>query len=139
MPDDGVEYMRHITTFAIAALLSLGAAGAALATDLPAPPPPPPPVEFGGWYLRGDIGGAIGMLESAGSSFNPDVTVPGFQSDSSSLGNAVFLGAGVGYQFNSWFRADVTGEWRNQQGYRAVESYSDQFGIGCANGRCPDS
>jgi opacity protein-like surface antigen len=139
MSNDEAFVMRSLNILALAGWLALGAAGAAQAADMPAPPPPPAPVEFGGWYLRGDIGGAIGMMDPAGSTFNPLVTVPGFQSDSTSLGNALFLGAGVGYQFNSWFRTDVTGEWRNQQSYRAVESYSDQFGLGCANGRCGDS
>ena len=44
-------------------LLAAGAASllssAALAADMPAPPPyyaPPPVEDFGGWYLRGDIG-----------------------------------------------------------------------------------
>ncbi|HEX7883759.1 MAG TPA: porin family protein, partial [Afipia sp.] len=44
-------------------LFAAGAASlissAALAADLPPPPPmyvPPPVEDFGGWYLRGDIG-----------------------------------------------------------------------------------
>lgn len=132
--------MRSLNVLALAGWLCLGAAGAAGAADLPAPPPlpEPGPVEFAGWYLRGDIGGAFGRIESVSSTFSPAVVVPGFQSDSSSLGNAVFAGAGVGYQLNSWFRADMTGEWRGQQSYRANQSFADIGGIGCANGRCAD-
>ena len=42
----------------------------------------------------------------------------------------VILGGGVGYQFNSFFRADVTGEYRFGDHYRAVEGFApNQFFI----------
>ena len=48
--------LKYLLAATAASILS----SAAFAADLPiAPPPayaPPPPVDFGGWYLRGDIG-----------------------------------------------------------------------------------
>src|SRR3981189_1385920 len=102
---------------------SLVAAGAAtllssvaFAADMPsiAPPPPmayaPPPVEdFGGWYLRGDIGFSnqrVNRLNNVLDAGNTrSVQHLGFDT-------AGIFGLGVGYQFNHWFRADVTGEYR---------------------------
>lgn len=135
--------MRHLRMLAITGWLALGGAGSAIAADLPLPPAPvlaPVAEDFGGWYLRGDVGVGIGQLTSQKSTFNPAVTVPDFAIDNHNIRSAALLGAGVGYQFNSWFRADVTGEWRNRQGYRVNESYNGAvFGIPCANGRCGDA
>jgi opacity protein-like surface antigen len=139
----GKKVMRHLRMLAIAGLLAIGSSWGAAAADLPLPPAPElipiPEAEFGGWYLRGDVGAGIGHLSSQNSSFNPAVTVDGFGVDSHDVHSAFLAGAGIGYQFNSWFRADITGEWRNKQGYRVNESYNDIFGIGCANGRCGDA
>src|SRR3954464_7505531 len=101
-------------------ILAAGAASlmstAVLAADMPiAPPPPmyaPPPVEdFGGWYLRGDIGFSNQKVRSVTPSFvDPTITVVSTQG----LGfdSAGIFGLGVGYRVNNWFRADVTGEYR---------------------------
>lgn len=88
---------------------------------LPPPPPPPMPEEpapdVGGWYLRGDVG--VSSYEGGklwNSSFDNSTFTYG-----EGLGSGSFVGGGVGYQFNSWFRADVTGEYRYSTGYRAVD------------------
>ncbi|WP_424362212.1 outer membrane protein [Methylocystis parvus] len=112
----------------LAAAIVAGAGGAKAADLLPPPPPmePPPPVEFGGWYLRGDVG--VGAYELSGlrSTFNdPTVVVPAPLFNGYSIGDAAFAGAGVGYQFNNWFRFDVTGEYRTAAQYSAIQSYTD--------------
>lgn len=120
-------------------LLSLAPALAADLLPPPAPIEPPaamPVAEFSGWYLRGDIGIGQNTREKFRSSFAPGFVVPGLQYDSSSVSSHVFAGVGVGYQFNSWLRADVTGEWRGAARWRAAESYTDPA-CGPA-GRCVD-
>jgi opacity protein-like surface antigen len=100
-------------------LLAAGAASmlstAALAADMAiAPPPPqmyaPPPQadDFGGWYLRGDIGTTNQNVKFVDTG-TPSYENRGFEASSSTL-----FGLGVGYQFNNWFRADVTGQFRGK-------------------------
>ena len=90
----------------------------------------------GGWYLRGDVGvGALQMsdwrqtlqpFDETGQSFanSGNYFVPAF----ATLGDQAFAGVGAGYQFNRWFRADITGEYRTEANYRAgvagVNAYS---------------
>jgi opacity protein-like surface antigen len=89
----------------------------AFAADMPiaAPPPmyapPAPPADFGGWYLRGDIGmtnQSAQRIDSNTARTFPTTTV-GLGFDSSPL-----FDLGVGYQFNNWFRADVIGQYRGK-------------------------
>ena len=82
---------------------------------LPPPPPPPAPVEpiaefGGGWYLRGDVG--VGRYQG-GKVTHDTASSSIYDRD---FGSGAFAGAGIGYQFNSWFRADVTGEYRFSTG-----------------------
>ena len=111
----------------LAAAVVAGASVSASAADLLPPPPPieaPPPPDFGGWYLRGDVGVGVNQLSDLRSTFNPLVTVPAPMFNQWSIGDSAFAGGGVGYQFNSWFRADLTGEYRTASDYRATQSYS---------------
>ena len=92
------------------------------AADLLPPPPPPPPlaVEFGGgWYLRGDVG--AGALELR-KTIAVDVTSPPapykYERVEDHVGDQVFVGGGVGYQWNAWFRGDITAEYRTQAEWR---------------------
>lgn len=126
--------MGTIKSIALAGLVAVATSAPALAADL-LPPPPPPPVpvqvvEVGtGWYLRGDVG--VGILDFDKFVGVNVVTPPGFQEppggyrlDSKSTGDQVFVGIGAGYQFNNWFRADFTGEYRTRTDLRTTESYS---------------
>lgn len=96
---------------------SVGAPCLAAAADLlPPPPPPPPPIEVGGgWYLRGDVGASIYTQPKLSTVAQPDA-VNYYNTD---LAGGGFAGVGVGYQFNPWLRADVTGEYRFSAGLRA--------------------
>ena len=118
--------MGRLQALSLAGIIALGAAPAAHAADLlpPAPQLEPysPPLESSGWYLRGDIGVGDASLRSVTSSF-AGVTVPGFALNESHLDDSAFAGIGLGYQFNNWFRADITGEYRTSQRFQSIESY----------------
>ncbi len=112
--------MRFVKPVLAAAAVSL-LSSAAFAADLPIAPPPyiPPPVDFGGWYLRGDIGMTnqqVKRLESNAASLYP-TTDNGLGFDSATL-----FGVGVGYQFNNWFRADFTGQYRGRANFHGSNS-----------------
>lgn len=134
--------MGGLKALTIAGVLALGAGAASAADLLPPPPVVEPPIvaaaDFGGWYLRGDVGVGINTISKLRSSFAPGFLVdnPLFDA-SSSLGDSVIVGAGVGYQFNSWLRADITGEYRSQADYRAIQSYGPTF-CPLISGRCYD-
>ncbi|GJD36246.1 outer membrane protein [Methylobacterium aerolatum] len=88
----------------------LGTPCVASAADLlPPPPPEAPAVEFAGaWYLRGDVGASVYTAPTY--SATDGLTKNFFNS---SQGGGFFGGVGVGYQFNNFFRADITGEFRS--------------------------
>jgi opacity protein-like surface antigen len=122
--------MRSVKFLMSAGAASLLLSSAAFAADMAiAPPPayypPPPPQEFGGWYLRGDIGMTNQQLKSLRNvdSIAAGSTFEGLGFDSSTL-----FGLGVGYQFNNWFRADVTGQYRGRANFHGAE----HFNIGTA-------
>ena len=105
------------------ALFATVAQSGALAADMPRLLPPvelPPIVEdFGGWYLRGDIGMSNQRVKEL---FNDDyrlntsvaTTQKGFDA-------APLFGLGIGYQFNNWFRADITGEYRAKANFKGLD------------------
>ena len=106
-------------------------ATAAHAADMPQlmPPPPMPYHEdfARGWYLRGDIG----MSNQKVGQFNALYdTADSVQNVFKDFDSAPIFGLGVGYQFNNWLRADVTGEYRgkaNFHGYDIVTSGGNTF------------
>jgi opacity protein-like surface antigen len=78
--------------------------------------PPPPTLESGeevvelgtGWYLRGDIG-YVDYVKPEDVGFGlPGVTLL----DRERLDKTFSVGGGIGYQFTSWFRADLTVDYR---------------------------
>ncbi|GGK34297.1 outer membrane protein [Salinarimonas ramus] len=111
----------------VVAVAALGGvvATSAQAADLPTLPPAPVPVHvesFGGWYLRGDIGMSN---QKSDEPENPELerrtpadAVEFLHSD---FAASPFVGVGVGYRFNSWLRADVTGEYRGRSQYRGLD------------------
>jgi len=83
--------------------------------------PPPPMIsapELGGWYLRGDVG--VAANTTAPALFNTPNPLAGNywgaganQSfNNTNLSASTVFDLGVGYQFNRWFRSDVTFEYR---------------------------
>jgi opacity protein-like surface antigen len=122
--------MGRLKALTFASVLALGAATAAQAADLLPPPPPleAPPlrgavVEESGFYLRVDAGIANTNADRLRSTFGDGTTLASQGAvvgpTSVSVGDAALLGLGAGYQFNSWFRVDVTGEYRSATAYRS--------------------
>jgi opacity protein-like surface antigen len=112
--------VKYLVAAGAASLLS----SAAFAADLPIMPAPayePLPVEdFGGWYLRGDIGfsnqNVKNVRDTNSAAFN-NVAV----TQSGSFNSAGIYGIGVGYQFNNWFRADITGQYRGNSDFTGLD------------------
>jgi len=119
--------------WAIAGAVTL-AASVANAADY-SPPPPPQPVcvprsqaniwpgvpicveEFGGWYLRGDIGitnQRVNKLENV-------LLPPSTNHVNAEFDSAGLFGVGVGYQFNNWLRFDATGEYRGNSDFTGLD------------------
>jgi len=98
------------------------AAGRAPPGAVPCYVPPPPPMvveEYGGWYLRGDIGMSNQKVKSLDNSVGlaPNSSNYGFDS-------APTFGLGFGYYFNDWLRFDVTGEYRGRANFKGSEIYN---------------
>jgi opacity protein-like surface antigen len=123
-------------------------ARAAGAADLLPPPPaleppPPAPMEFNGWYLRGDVG--VGISANAPNLYNsPDPIAAGLASGyylgaptqafyNSTISAAMNFDLGVGYQFNNWFRFDVTGEYRGGSHFQSLYVLNDAGNVGTHN------
>jgi opacity protein-like surface antigen len=115
--------MRSVKFLVAAGAASLLSSMAFAADMAIAPPPmygPPPVADFGGWYLRGDIGfsnqNVKNVLDTNSSAYN-NVAV----AQTSSFGSAGIYGGGVGYQFNNWFRADFTGQYRGNSNFTGLD------------------
>jgi opacity protein-like surface antigen len=112
--------VKFIIAAGAASLLS----SAALAADMAIAPPPmyaPPVVEdFGGWYLRGDIGfsnqNVKNVLDTNSAAYN-NVGV----AQTSNFGSAGIYGGGIGYKFNNWLRADFTGQYRGASNFTGLD------------------
>jgi opacity protein-like surface antigen len=130
--------MRSVKFLIAAAAASL-LSSAAFAADMPimSPPPmgyaPPPVQDFGGWYLRGDIG----MTNTQGKLHtNLYDTLPAntaFQQYGHGFDGGLLFGVGVGYQFNNWFRADITGEYRSKVSFNGTDFFQFNPGGGLAD------
>jgi opacity protein-like surface antigen len=124
--------MQSLRNLALAGATALALApAAARGADLPMPPPmfkAPIVEDYGAWYLRGDIGITnqhLGKLDSPAPGFDTtSMLVQGFDS-------AGLFGLGIGYKFNSWLRADVTGEYRAGAQFSALDNFP------CAGAGCP--
>ncbi len=110
-------------------LIAAGAASlmstTAFAADMPIMPPPayappPPCCDMSGWYLRGDVGfsnqSVNRVLDTNPAAYN-NVNV----SQTSSFGSAGIFDVGAGYQFNSWFRGDITAQWRGKSNFTGLD------------------
>jgi opacity protein-like surface antigen len=124
--------MKILALAGAAAMLSTGAFAADLAP--PYPPPLPqvvqaPPAESG-FYLRGAIGLTNQSLDKLTQVLDSSVISleqVGMGFDSSPL----FL-FGAGYQMNSWFRFDVTGEYRAKANFHGTDNVRFFDGAGTA-------
>lgn len=118
--------MRSVKFLVAAGAASL-LSSVAFAADMPIMPSPmyaPAPVEdFGGWYLRGDIGFSNQSVknlrksdETAYAQIDSLIQQTGFDTGG-------IFGVGVGYQFNNWFRADITGQYRGKSNFKGSDVF----------------
>ena len=90
---------------------------------------PPPVEEFGAWYLRGDIGFSNQVMRDI-TFVNADSSVSNQVNLSKGFDSAGIFRIGVGYQFYSWLRADVTGEYRTSAHFQALNDVDQGGNIG---------
>ena len=98
---------------------------AAFGADMAIAPPPMPyaaPVaDFGGWYLRGDIGFSNQSVKNIRNT-NPALYANLLSLDErTGFDTGGVFGLGAGYQFNNWFRVDVTGQYRGSTNFHGLD------------------
>jgi opacity protein-like surface antigen len=123
--------MRSVKFLVAAGAASL-LSSAAFAADMPSIMPPPqyyapPAQDFGGWYLRGDIGFSNQKVDRLNNALDATTTT---SVQDLSFNTAGIFGAGVGYQFNHWFRADITGEYRGNSDFSGTDQITYPGGVG---------
>jgi opacity protein-like surface antigen len=116
--------MRSVKIFVVAGAASL-LSSMALAADMAIAPPPmsyaPPPADFGGWYLRGDIGFSnqrVDNVRNTNAALYSNLT--SFQ-ETTGFDTGGIYQLGAGYQFNHWFRVDVTGQYRGNANFHGLD------------------
>jgi len=93
------------------------------------PPPPPPQIvveEFGGWYIRGDIGMTNQSVLDLDNALFASTT--GLTIRDKNFESGMMFGIGIGYRWNSWLRFDVTGEYRGETGFHGFDTWTDSDG-----------
>src|SRR6476661_6897936 len=115
--------MASVKVASIAGAIAL-LASAANAADMPSLPPVyVPPIEetVGGWYLRGDIGMTNQQFKGLHQRL---YDVPGTTVEPVGMGwdSSMMAGLGIGYKFNDWFRADLTGEYRGKATFHGSDN-----------------
>jgi opacity protein-like surface antigen len=127
--------VKFIVAAGAAALLSTTAFAADMPQIMPGPAYAPPPVEeFGGWYLRGDIG--FSNQNVKGVKLNDPTQYAGLTSynQTTNFDSAGTYQGGIGYQFNSWLRADFTGQYRGSSNFKGTDLVSFPFAGDVASG-----
>jgi opacity protein-like surface antigen len=122
-------------------LIAAGAASllssAAFAADMPSimPPPPvsyapPPQQDFGGWYLRGDIGFSNQRVDNIRKSDPLAYSQISSLQETNTFDTGGIFDVGVGYRFNNWFRTDVTAQYRGTSNYKGTDVFNaSAFGV----------
>jgi opacity protein-like surface antigen len=116
--------MRSLKTFALtAAAIAALAPQLTQAADLPPPILPPPPIEeYGGWYLRGDIGMTnqnVSKLDNLLFATTANLVIHDKNFESGML-----FGIGLGYEYNNWLRFDGTIEYRGETGFHGFDTWT---------------
>jgi opacity protein-like surface antigen len=73
---------------------------------------------FGGWYLRGDIGMSNQKVDDLWNAYYEGEDYSILEKD---FDPSWFIGLGIGYQFNEWLRADITGEYRAKSDFSGLD------------------
>jgi opacity protein-like surface antigen len=122
--DEEGKVMVSVKVIAFAGVAGLMAT-AANAADMPQLMPPPMPYyeDFAkGWYLRGDIGMSNQKVKALFNALYD--TADRVDSIHKEFDSAPIFGLGIGYQFNNWFRADLTGEYRGGSTFHGLDVVS---------------
>jgi opacity protein-like surface antigen len=116
--------MRSVKIFVVAGAASLLSSMAFAADMAIAPPPmsyaPPPAADFGGWYLRGDIGFSNQSVDSVLDT-NSSRYINTAVSQTRSFSTGGIFDLGVGYRFNNWFRTDFTAQYRGKTSFTGLD------------------
>lgn len=78
------------------------------------------PVAVGGWYIRGHLGMSNQYFDQLTSDLY-SIPVEFRWLDEGGFAAAPIFGGGIGYQFNDYFRADATVEWRGKSDFDALD------------------
>jgi opacity protein-like surface antigen len=121
--------MRSVKFLVAAGAASLMSSAAFAADMAIAPPPYAPPVveDFGGWYLRGDIGFSNQRVSRLNNALDVNAATSVQNLNFSTAG---IFGLGVGYRFNNWFRTDITGEYRGNSQFFGTDAITFAGGFG---------
>src|SRR6201996_6988263 len=116
--------MRSVK-FLVAAGAAILLSSTAFAADMPqimAPQPYyAPPQDFGGWYLRGDIGMTNSTAKLHDNLYDTLPAGSTLNQQGEGFTGGTSYDIGVGYQFNNWFRADITGEYRSRVSFSGTD------------------
>lgn len=114
--------MGQTRSFVIGLALILGTTASAYAADLGLPPPPPEPCPgcVGPIYLRGFVGMANPEVDSI---FTELFLTNDFQVFHKDIKSTPLWGVGIGYEWKSWLRFDVTGEYRGSAVFLAQDRF----------------
>jgi opacity protein-like surface antigen len=107
----------------LALVLGQTAIASAEGLDLPPPPVMVEPVCAtcsGPIYLKGFIGAAN---PNVGNIWFEEMQFNDFEFFHQDIKNSALFGVGVGYQFNTWLRFDVTGEYRGRSAFFAQDRF----------------
>jgi opacity protein-like surface antigen len=119
--------MRSVKFLVAAGAASLLSSMAFAADMAIAPPPmysPPPPADFGGWYLRGDIGFSNQRVDNIRKNDPVAYSQINTLTETTAFDTGGIYDIGAGYRFNNWFRADVTAQYRGNTNFKGTDVFN---------------
>ncbi len=118
--------VKSLVAAGAASLLSTVAFAADMPSIMPAPPmyAPPPVEDFGGWYLRGDIGFSNQRVNNIRKSDPLAYSQMSSMTETTDFDTGGIFDVGVGYRFNNWLRADVTAQYRGNANFKGTDVFN---------------
>jgi opacity protein-like surface antigen len=96
--------------------------------------PPRQCCEYNGWYLRGDIGFSNQQVKDMKLSDPTRYSGLSSFNQTTDFDAAGTFQLGVGYQFNNWFRGDITGQYRGKSNFKGTDLLTFPWGGATASG-----
>jgi opacity protein-like surface antigen len=126
--------MRCVKFLVAAGAATLLSSAAYAADAAIAPPPqmyaPAPPADFGGWYLRGDIGFSNQRVRNIRKSDPTAYSQINSLNETTNFDTGGIFDVGAGYRFNNWFRVDVTAQYRGKANFKGTDVFNaSAFGL----------